>query len=303
MGYRDYSTAKGRIVDGTGHGDFTTIGAALTALGSGAFFIRPGTYTEDITLPANTHLTAFPGDEILPSVMIVGKISFSDTGTSVISSISLQTNSDYCLSVTGANASVLYLESVSIIASNNTAINYTCSSSSSQIKMTACEGDIITTGIAMFASSSAGSISFIDTIMTNSGGSTTASTASAGSLNIDTTTLSFPITTSGVNIFFMTNSTIDCAGLNTTALISSTSSTPNYIEHSNLQSGTAATITINTPGSIIMAIDNINCLAGSGNAITGTGTLNAGIITFTGSANTITTSNVNKLTTYGGTIV
>lgn len=303
MGYRDYSTAKGRIVDGTGHGDFTTIGAALTALGGGQFFIRPGTYTENFTLPASTLLTAFPGNEIFPSVMIVGKISFSGAATSVISSIGLQTNSDYCLSVTGASAAVLYLENVSITASNNTAINYTCSSSSSQIKMTACGGDITTTGIAMFASSSTGSISFIDTVMTNTGSSTTASTASAGSVNIDDSTLSFPITSSGTNIFYMTNSTIDCSVLNKTAFTSSTSSTPNYIEHSNLQSGTAATVTINTPGNIIMAIDNINCVAGSGNAITGTGTLSAGIITFTGTASTITTSTVNKLTTYGGTIV
>lgn len=303
MGYRDYSTAKGRIIDGSGHGDFTTISSALTALGSGQFFIRPGSYTENITLPANTHLTAFPGDEQLPSVVIIGKITFTAAGTSVISSVQLETNSDYFLEITGSAASILHLEDCFLNSLNHTGIHYTTSSSSSQIRITGSEGNIATTGISMFTSSSAGSLSFINCVIQNSGASTTASTASAGSVNIDDSTLSFPITGSGTNIFFMTNSTIDCAALNTTALTFSSSSTPNYIEHSNLQSGTSAAVTINTPGNIIMAIDNVNCLAVSGNAITGTGTLNAGIITFTGTASTITTSTVNKLTTFGGTIV
>lgn len=51
MAYRNYSTAVGKIVDAAGFGDFTTIGAAITAASSGqTIFIRPGTYTENPTL-------------------------------------------------------------------------------------------------------------------------------------------------------------------------------------------------------------------------------------------------------------
>ena len=50
MGYRNYSTACSKIVSPDGNGDFQTIGAALTAAVSGqTIFIRPGTYTENLT--------------------------------------------------------------------------------------------------------------------------------------------------------------------------------------------------------------------------------------------------------------
>jgi len=303
VGYRDYSTAKGRIVDQSGHGDFTTIGAALAAINVGDIFIRYGSYTENLTLKPNVHLCSFPGDELLPTVEIIGKLTFSAAGTTVISNIGIVTNSDYLLAVTGSNASIVLLESCFINCLNNTGIDYTCSSSSSQIKMRDCTGDVATTGISLFTSTSAGSISFIASNFTNSGSSTTASTASAGSVNMDDTTFANAFNLSGTNIFFMTNSTIDCSEINTTALTMSSSATPNYVEHSNLQSGTAPSATINGSGNVIMAIVNVNSVNGAGDAITGTGTLTAGIVTFTSTAHTITTSTVNKLTTYGGTIV
>jgi hypothetical protein len=302
MAYRNYSTAVSHIVDTTGQGDFKTIGAALAAASSGqTIFVRPGTYTENITLPGGIHLSSFAGDELLPSVTIVGKVSFSAATISVISGISLQTNSDYFLSVTGASAAVLYLEDCYLNASNHTGINYTTSNTSSQIRMTDCTGAIGTTSIAFFSCSGTGSISFIGSIIGNDGMSTTASVISSGSLNIIDSTLLFPSNVSGTTTFFCTNSTIDCAALNTTALTLSTSAIPNYCEHSNFQSGTAVTITINSPGNLIMSINNVNTT--NADAITGTGTLNAGIITFTSTGSTITTSTVNKLTTYGGTIV
>lgn len=303
MGYRDYSTAKGRIVDATGHGDFSTITSAIAALGSGTIFINDGTYTENFTLPAGFHLCSFGGAELLGSVTIVGKITLSAAGASVISGIQLRTNGDYFLEVPGSNASQISLEGCYLDASNHTGINHTSSNAASGIRISYCLGVIDTTGIALWNQSSPGSISILQSDIINNGNSTTANTCSAGSFNIIDSVIVTPVNISGTSQFFMTNSTIDCSTINTTPLVMSTSTTPNYCEHSNLQSGTAAGATINTPAVLILALSTVNSLAGSGNAITGTGTLNAGIVTFTGSASNITTSTVNKLTTYGGTIV
>src|SRR5215469_17495644 len=103
MGYRDYSTAKGHIVDPNGFGDFTTITAAINAAVSGqTIFLRPGTYTENPTLKAGVNLAAFDADATTPNVIINGKCSFSSAGTVSISGIELQTNSDFCLAVSGS---------------------------------------------------------------------------------------------------------------------------------------------------------------------------------------------------------
>jgi len=55
----NYGTAK-LIVDATaGSGNYTTIAAALAAASSGqTIFIRPGTYTENLTLVAGVNLTS-----------------------------------------------------------------------------------------------------------------------------------------------------------------------------------------------------------------------------------------------------
>ena len=110
MGYRDYSTAKGHIVDAKGHGDFTTISAAITAASVGeTIFIRPGTYTENPTLKAGVNLTAFECDSPSGTVTILGELSYSVPGTVIISGISFETNGSYALSLTGANASIVTL--------------------------------------------------------------------------------------------------------------------------------------------------------------------------------------------------
>lgn len=114
------------IVDPTpGLGSYQTIGAALSAAVAGqTIFIRPGTYTENLTLKAGVNLVGYPADADSPIAQIVGKISASYSGSSSISGIRLDTNSDYCLSVTGSSTA-LYLESCLVISVNNNAVNVT----------------------------------------------------------------------------------------------------------------------------------------------------------------------------------
>ena len=62
------------IVDSTASlGTHTTIAAALTSASSGdTIFIRPGTFTENLTLKAGVDLCAFDCDALTPNVTIDG---------------------------------------------------------------------------------------------------------------------------------------------------------------------------------------------------------------------------------------
>src|ERR1700680_4885601 len=94
------------IVDPTaGHGNYTTIATTLKAASSGqTILVKPGTYTENLTLKAGVNITAFSGDGYAPNVIILGKATASGVGTFTISNLQLQTNSDFCLVVSGSSA-------------------------------------------------------------------------------------------------------------------------------------------------------------------------------------------------------
>lgn len=185
MGYRDYSTAKGRIVDTTGHGDFTTIQAAINAASSGqTVFIRPGTYTENLTLKTGVNLCAYApiggfGTPSVGNVIISGKCSYSSAGNVALFGLTLQTNSDYAVEVTGSAASIVVLDHCYINCTNNTGMNMASTSASALIGCSYCGGDLTTTGIALFSNSGAGNIRFLHSSFGNSGGSSTNNTCSS----------------------------------------------------------------------------------------------------------------------------
>lgn len=83
-------------------GTYTTIQAAIDAASSGdIIFVRPGTYTEDLTLKAGVNIYAVSGGENNGNVIIVGKLDGS-SGTCVLANLRLQTNSDVIYDVTGS---------------------------------------------------------------------------------------------------------------------------------------------------------------------------------------------------------
>ena len=150
MAYRNYSPAVGFIVDPNGLGDFTTITDALTAASSGdTIYINSGTYTEDLTLKTGVLLTTSSttkgeGD---PQVSIIGKLSYTGGGSTRIYGCLLQTNSDYIIEFTGTNAGKIFLRNCVLVATDNSAINFTNSNGSSSINITYSTGDLQTTGI------------------------------------------------------------------------------------------------------------------------------------------------------------
>ena len=135
MAYRNYSSAVSHIVDATGQGDFTTIQAAITAASSSqTVFIRPGTYTESLSLKAGVNLSAFGSDSSsngTGKVIISGNATLSTAGSVTISGIQLQTNSAAFLTVSGTLASIVNLNNCYLNSLNATGISYSSSSDSS----------------------------------------------------------------------------------------------------------------------------------------------------------------------------
>lgn len=298
MGYRNYSTAVAHIVDKNGHGDFTTIASAISAASSGdTVFIRPGTYTEDITLKAGVNLTSFDTFST-NNVIVVGNCTFSGVGSVGLAGLSLTSNGSNALTLSGSSASNLSLTDCSLLSANGTAISYTCSSGSSSIKLIDCNGDISDGVSAIYSMSGAGSIGFNFCSFSNSSSSTAANTNSAGTIGSAYSQFSNPVTSSGTGALECYYSGFNTLSTNQIAITQGGSGDGN-IYWCNIISGTASGVSIgNTTGMGQCTVSSSNA-----NAITGAGTLFAGIITFTGVSSTINTSTVNKFTTYGGTIV
>lgn len=155
MAYRNYAPANGYIVSKDGNGDFTTIGAALSAASTASFegdiFIKPSSvaYTENLTLVPNINLVAWTSDGYTGSVTILGTLTASASGTCSISGIQLQTNSAAILNVTGSNTLTVNFINCLFNINNNTA--ETVNNANATINHYHCKAIYGTTGIAAFS--------------------------------------------------------------------------------------------------------------------------------------------------------
>lgn len=300
MGYRNYSTAVSHIVSPDGQGDFTTIGAALTAAVSGqTIFIRPGTYTENPTLKAGVNLTAFPCDSgsineatAESLVIISGTCTFSAAGTVSMSGICFQTNGSNAIVISGSVASYLILTNCTLYGIANSIVSMTSSNTGCHFQCVDCEFDLATTGINYF-STSHGNLSFFECYFENSGASATASLiqndTQANFYNCGL--IGAPVTTSGTsstaiyNCIFSTN--------NSTSLTVGGTGVGNIVTGSTFMSGTASAISVSASCTLTITLSTVK--SSNTNAITGSGTLNYGGIAFSGTSSTINTTTVNPL--------
>jgi hypothetical protein len=281
MGYRDYSTAKAHIVDATGHGDFTTISAALSAASAGqVIFVRPGIYTENPTLKADVDICAFIANAVSQNVTINGKCSYSGSGDVAISGICLQTNSDYALEVTGSSASVVSLINCSINMTNNAGIHLSSSSSSAGIGLSFCIGNS-NSGETLFVVSGAGSLGIVQTQIGGTPSSTASTFSSSGTLDIYYSTINSPITTSGSSSVAAKYCYFQ-PGIDANGLIFGGSGSIHQIWHCQI----GCQLVINNTMTVVESLVN----SGQTNAITGSGTLLYGNIVFIqSSGNNVTT--------------
>lgn len=286
---RDYHDSI-YIVGSNASANYTTIASAYAAaVASGVpstVFIQPGTYTENLTGSANVNLCAHVCDAYTPNVTIIGKLSFASAGTLSISGINLQTNSDYCLSITGSAASIVNLRSCKITAANNTAINFTTANASAALNLNYCEGDISTTGIALFSSSSTGTFRIFNSIFLNSGGSSTANTCSDGNLFVRSSSFNNPWNVSGSCVLqAFSNSIVTTNNENATCMTLG-GVTGTSVTNSVFNSGSASAISISSSYSLT----NCNIASSNTNAITGAGTLLYAGLAFYSTSSTINTT-------------
>lgn len=129
--FNPYNTAKWIVDPLNNIGTHTTIGGALAAAVSGeTIFIRPGVYTENITLKDGVNLTAFASDgvgssqggggAVTKNVVILGTTTASYSGLVTLSGIQFKTNGAAAINVTGTGN--LILNSCSVYASDATGI-------------------------------------------------------------------------------------------------------------------------------------------------------------------------------------
>lgn len=285
----NYGTAKFIVTSSSANGTHTTIAAALTAASSGdTIFIRPGTYTENLTLKAGVDLVAFSGDGDTPNVTIVGNATLTTAGTVTISNIRLQTTSAALLTVSGSAASIVNLKSCYLNCTNNTGIIYSSSDTGSAINVLDCRGDIGTTGIALFTATGAGTggisatgMYFKNTEITNSGASTTANTTSTCLIITSKCKFFNPFTTSSVGGFGIYYTQIECANQNATALTTAGTGAANS-QFSHFTSGSSSAISIGSGTTVTLTTSEVSST--NTNAIVGAGTLLYTAISFAGAS-------------------
>jgi hypothetical protein len=281
------------IVDPLGfNGTHTTIAAAITSATAGdTILLLPGVYTENPTLKSGVNITGLTGDGFnlvnnmgvggIANVTILGKLTYSSAGIVNISNVQLKTNSDFILVVSGSAASVVNLTNCQLNLSNNTGISFTTSSSSTLIYLNNCFADTSTTGIALWSSSSPGTLSTNSCTFSNSGGSTTASTNSAGQISIEYTILFSPLSCSSTGFIDFTDSHSNTSAINTTCLTTAGTGL-SQVEYTGLIAGTASSLVVGA-GTTVTA-KNIYVDSSNANTMTGGGTLLYGNIIFTGSS-------------------
>lgn len=287
MSHRLYSSNIGRIVDPSGKGDFTTIATALTASSSGqTIFIRPGTYTENLTLKAGVNLVAYDCSALTPSVTIIGKLTATFAGTCTIEGIRLQTNSDNILSITGSAATIVNLLSCYINATNATAIVSTTTSTSSKILLYYCTGNLGTTGIAYFTIDH-GELSIYYSLLYNSGVSATQSVgANDSAFNFYYSYFTNAVSYTGSSTCAIYDTVIALGGIAVIPVTTSGTGTV-AIRKSRIESGSQSAITVGA-GTIVQ-LTNTTLDSSNAAVVAGAGTLQYVNPMFTGSSSEMTT--------------
>jgi len=263
------------IVDPTpGKGNYQTIGAALTVASSASFtgtiFIRPGTYNENPTLVPGVNLSSWITDGYTGDVTINGNCTLSSAGTVTISGIRLQTNSSYCVTVSGSAASILNLVNCNINCLNSTGIYYTCSNSSSILSIFNCMGNLATNGIAIFSNSSAGNLVIENSYFTNSGLSTTSNTCSGFPCNINYSLISNAITTSGTGGVGSIGSQFQTSAINLSC-ITALGTGGHNLNGCLVSSGTATAIGIGNATTFVLGLCTL--LSSNASVVSGAGVL------------------------------
>lgn len=286
MGYRNYSPLVSHVVDKSGLGDFTSVQAAINAavtagLSTCDIYINVGTYIENVILVPNYNLIGSTSS----NTIIKGKVSLTATGSSTLHDLTVQTNGDYAIEVSGANQCGLGLINCIIDCIDHTGFNFSNSNAGSVLNTESSTFAITVAGFAAWDMTSPGSIT-----MSNSGFFTTAnpgvSNNSAGVVVLFNCLCGNNFSTSGTGGFNMSDCSIINFPFNLNGLIANGSGITGFI-NCLLSNGTASSIVIGAAAncSVISTVMN----SSNANVVDGTGTLTTALKTiyFTGASSTI----------------
>jgi hypothetical protein len=268
------------------NGTHTTIQAAInSAIAGDTILIMPGSYTQDLTLTPGVNLAAYSCDALTPNVSIIGNTTLSSAGKVSISGINLQTNNNFCLSVTGSSASVINCIDCNITGVANACIVNSSSSAGSMINFFMCNGNQQQAGHILFNNSGNGSINFSYCQFNNTGNNTSSSVCSSGVVNAMYTLFAQPFTFSGTGQGTWYGCVIDTTAINVTCMTFGGGTTEGC-SYCVFRTGTAVAITISTRA--ILALCTIVAL--STPAITGSGLLFGNDICFGSSGSGFSTT-------------
>jgi len=285
MAFRNYSGGNGFIVSPDGTGDFTTINAALTALTNttnpnspyDVIYLNGGTYSENFTTTAS--IVGLNGAQLTGTITIGGNANHSISNVLItFAQIVIPTTSTPFLF---QNCQIQYEMNPLITSTGNNTSSVTFLSCTIQNAG----------GVALFDITNNVQLIFIDCSANMLGLNDTPSTISAGSVQLINTPCNFSITSSGTSSITITNSRLNGiknGGLYQAALTVGGSGT-NLVTGSTFYSGTASAISVGSTLNIYNSvIDSSNT-----DAITGSGTINYGGLTFSNTSHTINTSTQN----------
>ena len=255
-------------------GTYSTIQSAITAASAGdTVIIRPGQYTEDITLKNGVNLSGFSNfGGSGGRTKIIGKMIDNGGGVNcTLTSLALQTNSDFCISLTGSG--VVVLANCRCDGTNNTIFSCT---NTSTIGCFNTSLNLTTTGVAIFTGANSGSFQF-NRVSGDNSGSSTAASSTPGSVSISNSTFPFPMATTGAGTVNIFNSFIDNSPINTTSLSTAGTGTSS-ISNSETRSGSASAISIGTGTTVNLYKSTVNST--NTNPVTGAGTYKSDATTY-----------------------
>lgn len=222
-------------------GTHTTIQSAIDDAVSGEIiFVRPGVYTENLTLKAGVSLFSFRS-------VIVGKITANYAGTVRMTGFNFQTNGDYAIEQLAGSACALVLFNCNFNITNANGIFSDNTSVGSGIELYDCTGDITNTRTLF---DFAGRTLVISGCNIARGDATTVTTSTysgpnPGQLLIRNSYITFPITVTNGGTHFFNHTFFNTQTVNTTAL--TVSNANGVLSYKNVyRSGTATAITINS---------------------------------------------------------
>lgn len=256
------------IVGSGSSANYATIQAAINAASSGdTIAIQPGAYTENLTLAQGLTFTSLApaANGKQGNVRIIGKMIDNGVGrANSFFGIQFETNSDFILELTAASNMLFF--GCFFSGLNNTI--FSLANASCNVFLYQCTTNLNTTGITFFDISD-GDIWIYNSLLQNSGGSSTPTTNVAGAVTIYDSVISAPLACTSTGLFNLYRSRFDTALTNTTCF--TTAGNQNFVlEYCDFRSGTASAISIGS-GTTVNAY---NCIVNSTNtnAITGSGT-------------------------------